>query len=251
MSLGESFHFPTIGLFKWLEDLVPEVLRMKYHSLASDDRIRRRTIADAIEVLHSIPDFTEQSRASVQVDPLPLASGEIVGLVKVQCNGPLPEVICVVQMPTSSRFRAVRKGSSHQESFDIFRLDGAAVDGAGNVKLADDARLRAVELIPVHLPLEPTELEWRIVHHAIAFIDAEEHCYRRLRDDVPAEFREMVPDVRVLDCNKLSGLDIPSLEAIAAYIAERDRTLRRLSLQKIADALRQFGMRVPMPSRHV
>ena len=115
---------------------------MKYHSLASDDRIRRRTIADAIEVLHSIPDFTEQSRASVQVDPLPLASGEIVGLVKVQCNGPLPEVICVVQMPTSSRFRAVRKGSSHQESFDIFRLDGAAVDGAGNVKLADDARLR-------------------------------------------------------------------------------------------------------------
>ena len=68
---------------------------------------------------------------------------------------------------------------------------------------------------------------------------------------MPAEFREMVPDVRVLDCNKLSGLDIPSLEAIAAYIAERDRTLRRLSLQKIADALRRFGMRVPNPSRHV
>jgi len=68
---------------------------MKYQSFASDDRISRRTIADAIEVLRSVPDFTKQSRAGIQVALLPLPSGQVVGLVNVQFIGALREVVCV------------------------------------------------------------------------------------------------------------------------------------------------------------
>jgi hypothetical protein len=198
---------------------------MKYQSFASDDRISRRTIADAIEVLRSVPDFTKQSRAGIQVALLPLPSGQVVGLVNVQFIGALREVVCVVEMPTSIRFQAARQGSSQREDYDIFRLDGAVVDSAGNVKLTDGALLRAVELIPAHLPFEPTELEWRIVRHTIALIRAEEKCYRRLRDEAPAEFRNMVPDLRFLDCSNLGDLDIPSSKTIAKYIADSDWTL--------------------------
>jgi hypothetical protein len=51
--------------------------------------------------------------------------------------------------------------------------------------------------------------------------------------------------MRFLDCSKLSGLKLPSLKRIARAIGRKDWTLRNLSHQKIADALRMFGIRVP------
>ena len=50
-----------------------------YHRLAQDDQGLRRTIADALVVLRTIPDFTDQSRANIRVQPLKLTSGELVG----------------------------------------------------------------------------------------------------------------------------------------------------------------------------
>jgi hypothetical protein len=197
------------------------------------------------------PDFTEKSRAGIQVAPLRLPSGSVVGLVNVEFNGPLPEVVCIVSLATSVKFRAVRQGSSQHEYYDIFRLDGAAVDGAANVTLADGTSLRAVNVIPAYLPLEPSGLDWRIVHHTIALIGAEDQCYRRLRDGLPTRVHDMVPDRRFLDCSNLFGLKTPPLKAIAAYIADHDPTLKLLSLQKIADALRNYGIRVPTPRPRV
>src|SRR5665213_2305415 len=55
----------------------------------------------------------------------------------------------------------------------------------------------------------------------------------------------MVSGLRFIDCNTLSGLKIPLLKTVAAYIADRDPTLKLLSPQKISDALRKFGIRVP------
>ena len=60
------------------------------------------------------------------------------------------------------------------------------VDGIGKVVLADGTNLRAVEVIPAYLPLEPSELDRRIVRHAISMIGAEQRCYRRLGDGLPA-----------------------------------------------------------------
>jgi hypothetical protein len=123
------------------------------------------------------------------------------------------------------------------------------VDADGNVLLADTTKIRAVEVEPASLRDKPTELDWRIVHYTLEFIQAKD-CYRSLRDGVPAHLRKFVPDRPYLDCSTLSRLDLRcSLKHIACFIAKKDPTLRRLSRQKIADALWTFGIRVPAPRR--
>jgi hypothetical protein len=63
-------------------------------------------MADALDVLRSVPDFNEESRAGVRVDALRLRSGETVGLVIVEFNGPLfgdfsdPEIDPADEMPS-------------------------------------------------------------------------------------------------------------------------------------------------------
>ena len=74
---------------------------------------------------------------------------------------------------------------------------------------------------------------------------AEDRCYRSLREGLLPPLQAMVPDLRFIDCSRLSGLERPPLKELADQIAEKDWTLRKLSQQKIADALRAFGMRVP------
>ena len=84
------------------------------------------------------------------------------------------------------------------------------MDGNGKVALLDGTNLRAVEVIPAHLPLEPSELDWRIVHYTISIIGAEKRCYRHLGDGLPARFQGLIPDRRFLDCSTLSDLKAPA-----------------------------------------
>jgi hypothetical protein len=114
-----------------------------YHRLAQDDQGLRRTIADALVVLRTIPDFTDQSRADIRVQLLKLTSGELVGLIDLEFKGPLPQVTCIVSLATSSRFRAKWQGSEERHDRDVFELDGALVDGSGNVTLADGPLLQS------------------------------------------------------------------------------------------------------------
>ena len=148
----------------------------RYRWFGDNDRHFRRTIADAIEVLFSIPTFTAQSHATVRVAPLCLPSKKTVGLVNVEFDGPLPEITSVVAMPTCAHFRGVQASSQQQKCYDIFRLDQATIDATHRVRLADGTCLCAVELLPAQLPLEPSELDWRIVWLAIAFLGAEKKC---------------------------------------------------------------------------
>lgn len=215
-----------------------------YHRLAQDDKAARRTIADALEVLRTLPDFTDRSRANIRVQPLKLTSGELVGLIDLEFKGPLPEMICIVSLATSSRFRAKWQGGAQRRDCDVFELDGASVDGLGDVTLADGRLLQSVEIIPARLPMTPSDLDYRIVFYVLALIGQQDHCYRSLREGVPDELQHMVPDLRFLDCSRLCGLIVPPLKVIAAYIADLDPTLLP-SHQKIADALRKFGMRIP------
>ena len=72
------------------------------------------------------------------------------------------------------------------------------MDSIGKVVLADGSRLRAVEVMRTHLPLEPSELDWRIVHHVILLIGAEERCTRYLADGLPSPFREMLGYLKLM-----------------------------------------------------
>ncbi len=58
-----------------------------YERLAEDDRMMRRTIADALEVLRALPDFTAQSSAHVRICPLALNPRDVVGMVDVEFAG--------------------------------------------------------------------------------------------------------------------------------------------------------------------
>jgi hypothetical protein len=217
----------------------------EFQRLFEEDRKSRRTIADAIEVLRQACDFNSNDRAEIGIGSLRLSPRDVVGLVVVGFKAPVGDKISIVSLPTSVQFRAIRHGASQRECFEIFRLDGAVVDADANVLLKEGGTLTAVEVIPTLLLNQPTELDGRIVRLTVSMIGAENDSYRSLRTGVPQPQQDMVPDLRFLDCSKLHGLEVPPLKEIASYIGEQDWTLRKLAPQKIADALRKFGMRVP------
>ena len=97
---------------------------------------------------------------------------------------------------------------------------------------------------------DPSELDWRIIRAALKVIEGGENCYRSVRDGLLAADPESAPDLRFLDCARLSGLTPPPLKDIVAGIARIDPKLKA-SGQKIADALCKFGLRVPPPRPRV
>jgi hypothetical protein len=103
-----------------------------------------------------------------------------------------------------------------------------------------------VEVIPARLPLEPTELDWRIIHHTLAIIEADD-CYRSWASGLPPQLQEMVADLRIVDCGTFGGLTLPRLKVLSSRIRERDPTLKMLSTQQVADTLSKFGVRIPVP----
>jgi hypothetical protein len=175
----------------------------------------------------------------IRLGPLRLPSGECTALVDVV----FPDLGCVVSLPTSARFRA-RSGTGCQHTiFEISRLDGAEVGRDGSVLLADGTRLRAVEVMPTHLPYEPSQLDKRILGHVIA-LTGSDGCYRSIREGLPERFQHLVPDLRALDYSRVSEVRAPLLKKIRGYIEDNDPELK-VSEQKIADALATPGVRVP------
>jgi hypothetical protein len=217
----------------------------QYVRLCEDQRNSRRAIADAIDVLCMTVGFTETDRGQIHIGLLDLASAQPVGLVQVLFDHPSNDSVYVVSLPTSRHFRAWDPNASRYRRFEIQKLDSAKLHGIGRVVLADGLPLRAVEVIRASLPIEPSELDWRIVHGTIALIGSQERCYRSLRSQFPSEGQEMVLDLWFLDCSKLSGLNVPFLRNIAAYMGRKYPTDRPPSEQKIADALDKFGVRPP------
>jgi hypothetical protein len=215
----------------------------RYEILAEDSRTSLRTMTDAVAVLQDYAGFAETDRAEIHVGRLKLPSAEVVGLVQTVFDQPGSDKSYVVSLPTSKQFRARRPNTSEYERFDIAQLDAATLDGTGNVRLRDDATLRAVEVLPARLPLAPSSLDWAILYHTIRFVDAEEQCFRSLRDDFNDLPIDMIPDLVGFDCSRLNGLPIPTLDSIAAYIVSTERT--PVSQQKIADTLQKFGVRFP------
>jgi hypothetical protein len=131
--------------------------------LQEERRTSRRTVADALDVVGQDLAPNEVLRAQIRIGPLRLPSGKCTALVDVV----FPDLGYIVSLPTSARFRALSDTSSRHQLFEIFRLDGAEVCADGSVRLADGTQLRAVEVIPTHLPYKPSKLEERILQHVI------------------------------------------------------------------------------------
>jgi hypothetical protein len=218
-----------------------------YQLLEPEDRASRRTIADALEVLRAAAGFEDGDLASLDVGPMRLPDGRIVGLVQMVRQ--TAEKSQVVSLTTGLTFKAISTGGTLREEFDIFRLHGAEVTPSGIAQLADGPRVRAVEIVPALLPRNPSELDWRIVHATIEALGAENRCYRRLTDgqarqrgrlrnpNKPRRFRWPPRDLRFLDCSTLSKLKTPSLKEVVYRIRQIDPLLKWISPQKIANAL--------------
>jgi hypothetical protein len=109
----------------------------QYARISEEGRNSRRTIADAVEALREVVDFKEHDRAEIRIGLIRLPSNQIVGLVNLEFITSFREKVFVVSLPSSAQFRAMRQGSSQHDYFEISQLDGAVVDGASNVLLAN------------------------------------------------------------------------------------------------------------------
>jgi len=78
----------------------------QYKSLAEDDRSKRRTIADALEVLRIEANFEQDDAAEIRLGMLRLPSEKVVGLVHVSFDSTLHLKTFLVSLPTASRFLA-------------------------------------------------------------------------------------------------------------------------------------------------
>ena len=220
----------------------------RYLRLAEDERPKRRTVADALAVLQSLPAFSDRAKLRLAVHPLRLPSGKIVGLVDLEYHAG-DDLVFVASLATSTKFHAARQAASQREEFDIFRLDKASAEaGNASVTLADGTSLRSVEVIPARLPYRPSELEQRIIYRFVEMRGAQDRCFPRLSDRTPPAFRKFVPEhICALDCQALAQLEPPLLKVFASYLMDHDSELSSLSSQKLADALANFGVRPIKP----
>ncbi len=146
---------------------------------------------------------------------------------------------CGVALPSSASFTGQRLGGE-PERFEISRLDGGWAEEGGTVELSDGTRLRAVNMVPTPICRELTDIQKRIAYWTIKLIDAEGRCYR---------YGPPTPDLAFLDYGKVYDLKLPTLKAIAHYIARQDFTFRKASHQTIANALSACGLRRPRSGR--
>ncbi|WP_439364430.1 hypothetical protein ACNJYD_32585 [Bradyrhizobium sp. DASA03005] len=205
---------------------------------------KRRSIADALDVLHRSATFDGGHTVKLRIGSLRLPSQDIVGLPAVVAESAVGETTFIVSLPACKKVRARRHGRDDLEEFDIFQLDGATVCGSGIVELVDGRRLRAVEVVPVLLPYNVTDLDWRILHHTIAMMKAEQECYTYPMQEGCTYSIHFAQPSDALDCSKLPALrgKVPPRKEILRYIAKQDPALKPPSRQKIDDTLHKFGI---------
>jgi len=208
-----------------------------YLGLDEAGRTRRRTAADAFEVVRQKLGVGEITRAEIRLAFFALPWGEWTAGVTVL----FPDLGRYVALPASARFSA-RTDLPQRQTFEIAVLEGAEICSDGSVLLKDGRRLRAVEVMPTPLH-RPSALDERILYYVIALTESW-RCCRSIREGVPEEYACSVPDISVLDYSYVPKIKAPLLKQIRGYIEQRDPQLR-VSNQKIADALARCGVRVP------
>jgi hypothetical protein len=216
-----------------------------HERLAESDRHLRCTAMDALEVLRQRAGFQDDDQAQFQIGLMQLPSGDKVGLIDIRFNRSAHKTVYCVSLPAATHFNAIPDGFPVSRRLEVSLLDQTLIDSRGRVRLKDGRLLRALKIEREHLSLEPSDLDWRVVHLTLELIGAKD-CYRSLREGLPPDQRETVPDLYFLDVARLSGLALPPLQDITRYVASRDR---KVSGQQIANSLRRFGMRRPQARR--
>jgi hypothetical protein len=219
-----------------------------FEVLAEEDRRKRRTLADALEVLRTDANFKEGDAAEIGIGALKLPSSEIAYLIYVSFRNTVHQKTFLVSLPTAGKVRARLLGDQKLQEFEIERLNGAIANGRGDVWLSDGAQIRGVEVIPALLPYEITPLDWTIIRQTIAELGIEEHSRYAPRFEVARTYlgRSLLNSI---DCSKLTGHPPPLLKSIQARVLDDSPEFGTISLQKIADTLRKFGMRRPANRR--
>jgi hypothetical protein len=216
-----------------------------YEVLGEREWKKRRTVADAIEVLHKDVGFEGGDRARIRLGRMRLPSGDIVSLTGVFFESAVHQKTFIVWLPTAVKFRAIFQDQSVIHQFDIGRLEEASLDEAGNVELRDGTLMRAVEIIPARLPYKLSALECIIVSLTISKINAQDKCSYST-EGMFSEHPDDDPYIGLIDCAKLAGLGVPELKVIKGYIEDREPRLKSPSEQAISNTLRKFGMRIPV-----
>lgn len=223
-----------------------------FEILAEEDHRKRRTLADALEVLRTDANFQEGDEAEITLGMLKLPSGEIVYLVHVGFQSAVHQKTFLVSLPTAAKVRARFLGDPKLQELEMERLNGAIANGRGDLLLSDGAQIRSVEVIPALLPYEITPLDWTIIRQTIAELGIEEHSRYDPDPDDPGFEAARTYLGRLLlnsiDCSKLTGHPRPPLKSIQARVQDYTE-FGLISLPKISDTLSKFGMRKPASRR--
>lgn len=197
-----------------------------------------RSVVDALEALRKEGRLTERSLAQIRALPLGLPSGEITFIILV-ISQDRNDAAWGVALPSCTHFSA-KQDDGKAIKIEASLVDRAWVDATGVARLQDGRSLRALNVIPTPLPWELTARQKRIVYWTLKFIGEEDKCYGPRMPGL--EYEPATPGLEYLHYNRLYGLKLEKLEAIAHYIAQQDPDLGA-SRQTVANALRACGIR--------
>jgi hypothetical protein len=223
---------------------------LQYQSLDQEGHPHLLTIAHAIKTLESVG-FATDDTAKIRTGGLRLPSGEVVGLISALFSSLKHDKIFIVSLATSRCFQARHEARSELAQFDIFELDEAVFSWAGDVVLANGAKLRAVEVLPAQLPYDFSDLERRIVQFTISMMGATDRCYRYFGSGLPPQYQDIAPRIRALDFETFTErgnrpkLKTPPLKVIQGNFLDANPDLKSLSRQTISNTLSKIGLHQP------
>lgn len=207
-----------------------------------------RTISEALYAASQKAGFSDVGPADIHVSQLRLPAGDVVFLTRLF----VPLIEQNIWLETSKRFQAKWQNCAVSDSTD--KLDGAKVKADGSVHLTDGRIVVAIDVIPLPLPYELSDLEWVIVKTLIAFLGAERFSLRSLREGIPNRLKRGMPTKSHVDFARLArlgdpefrkahGIRLPYLKEIAGRI--QSQFGHKVSEQTIANALEKVGIRLP------
>ena len=203
--------------------------------LKDDGRAKRRTVADALEVLRMEAGFGSTDRARIQIAPLTPFAAASVALVFDNR---------FVLLPATETFLAARDGEYRRRWFEITVLQGALAADDGLVTLNDGTVLKAVEVKPAQLPRSATPLDRRILELVLTMLERKDFVLRSIRDGLPEPLLEGLPDYRSIDFARLRELKAPPFKLFQRWLRESARDFR-VSRQKYDELVAKVGLHVP------
>jgi hypothetical protein len=171
-----------------------------------------RTIADALNKLDELGFPLESSRGQIRA---PSQAGKPAFFAGLSFrNGEQGEIIIAFPISKGCWAKTTR---GVQTYLTLEKLDGAEVDGDGNVSLRDGTSIYAVRFDTLTLPFELTETEHAIVFLTVCFLKEEKTCLY------------YAPEVGYagVDFSKLHTLQIKNVKELCRFINAHIQSLSR------------------------